>query len=297
MAFNAFAADTNRYIEKKDGLFYVLEKITDANYESWSTFASTQKGLCNARKQSDLDNFQKCLLSEQAKLTEELSKDQPSEKKVKNLNDCVKLYRSYLDMDKCKTAKAMNDCFTRQQDVLRMFKKDRVTVWVGYVSPFHPHEIKLDEFLNSQIEMAITVATSDDLPMVMFMGISRVPTYMLDAQKTQHKALAKSLMAFIAGKMADHERKIYMSTVPLKAIYNLLVSTLTFVKTGDDIEPYMKQMMHDENHWIIHDRNGNVLFDGEAQQWSWFLEYTRFLTNKKILIDLNELKTHFLSSN
>lgn len=100
-------------------------------------------------------------------------------------------------------------------------------------------------------------------------------------------------MAFIAEKMANEQKKIYMSTVPLKAIYDLLASTLKFFKVGDDIENYIKHMPQDKNHWVIRDTNGNILFDGQALQWSWFVNYTQFLTNKKVLVDLNELKQHF----
>jgi hypothetical protein len=298
-ALNIVAANSvERYVTQKDELFFVLEKVTPENYETWLRFARTQAGLCRKQNYSELTKLNEEIKAFERDLEEEQKKEQPSATTIKNKKECIQLYQSYIAMNSTpndKLATAMNDCFKRQEDILIMSKNKGVDVWMGYVSPKNPHDINYGEFLNSDIEMAVTVSSSLDLPMVMYMGISRVPTYMLDKEKVEHKRLAKSLMAFIAGIMAEKKGKLYMSTVPLRAIYALLSTSLKFFKTGLEIDEYMMQQPRDKNYWTIKNVVGNTIFEGRAPQWSWFVEYTRFLTNKQVLIDLHELKTHFSS--
>lgn len=110
-------------------------------------------------------------------------------------------------------------------------------LWVAYVSTLEPK--KADDIQADNIEMAVSIMTNPEAPMVVHMGISRSFNYLLNAldeveKETQkrkfplHKDLAMGLHSFAAKVMLLRDpQKIYMVTSPVPMMRDIMTKAIS----------------------------------------------------------------------
>ncbi len=140
--------------------------------------------------------------------------------------------------------------------------------------------------------MSLTVSSADGYPLIMFMGTTVTPSFII-ANNPRHKGQSLKVMGFIAKHMEALD-KLYMVTVPLKSVHDILQNNLnTFLK---DLEMYryLRPPNVFTETWLIKDKEENVLVDNqEISDLNWFSNYTNCMTNPMVLVFLSELKEFF----
>ncbi|AZL16378.1 coiled-coil domain-containing protein [Rickettsiales endosymbiont of Stachyamoeba lipophora] len=103
---------------------------------------------------------------------------------------------------------------------LSFYDNDKTEVWVAYASYVpvtDPNEVNL-----SEIEMFVTISTSQNSPFTSHMGITRSATSLL-ADKEVHRDLATHLHTFAAQVMLKrYPQKKYMINIPMREMRDIL---------------------------------------------------------------------------
>jgi hypothetical protein len=125
-------------------------------------------------------------------------------------------------------------------------------LWIAYVCTKSPDSLDISA---TDIEMVVTVLTTDNSPMVMHIGILRTFGYMLTASQNReiklHSNLSIKLHSFAASvTLYRYPNKLYMITAPVPVMRLFLIDAFpNNCYVGDS-------MMKAEN--VIHDINANV---------------------------------------
>lgn len=121
---------------------------------------------------------------------------------------------------------------------LKYYDSDNAEVWVGFAADkiCNPNRIDPDN-----IEMFVTMTTSEHAPFTMHMGIARAPSY----KGIKHPELSMKLHSFIAqATLENPSDKYYMITRPVSIMRNIFVDAckdstnpfLLYIGNGNNIE-------------------------------------------------------------